>query len=67
MVLLLPPKSRAETPEGYPCPVCTLYALASLRATPARNALYDLYLFAGTGVLDKVAQALEVDPAELVE
>jgi len=41
-------------PSGCPGPVCTLYALASPRATAARHGLQDLDLFAGTGVLDKV-------------
>jgi hypothetical protein len=47
-------------PEGYPGPVFTLYALASLRAAAAGNSLSDLDLFAGTGVLDKMA---DVDDA----
>jgi hypothetical protein len=51
---------RPGHPKGYPGPVCPLYALASLRAAAAGNGLYALYLFAGTGVLDKMA---DVDDA----
>jgi len=53
---------EGRSPKGYPGPGCTLYALASLRAAAAGNGLYDLGLFAGTGVLDKMA---DVDDATI--
>jgi hypothetical protein len=51
MVLLLPPKSRAETPRRIPRPAGYLLIFC---ATAARHGVHDLGLFAGTGVLDKV-------------
>jgi hypothetical protein len=42
-------------PEGYPGPGSLCAALAAIRATPARHGFEDLDLFAGTGVLDKMA------------
>src|SRR5215212_3717205 len=51
MVHLLPPKSRAETPRRIPRPAGYLVIFY---ASPTRNGLDDLYLFAATGVLDKV-------------
>src|SRR5918995_365295 len=57
MVHLLPPKSRAGTPRRIPRPAG--YLLISC-ASPTRNGLEDLYLFAGTGFLDK---ATDVDDA----
>jgi hypothetical protein len=57
MVHLLPPKSRAETPRRIPRPD---YLSSFFGAAATRNGLKDLYLFAGTGVLDKMA---DVDDA----
>src|SRR5215217_9417077 len=48
------PAQRTGHPAGYFGPGCTFYALAPFCAAAAGNGLYDLYLFAGTGVLDKV-------------
>jgi hypothetical protein len=52
MVLLLPPKSRAETPRRIPRPAGYLLIFC---ASPTRHGLYDLDLFAGTGVLDNMS------------
>src|SRR5215211_5609499 len=48
---LLPPKSREGTPRSIPRPD---YLSSFFGAAAAGNGLYDLGLFAGTGVLDKV-------------
>jgi hypothetical protein len=53
MVLLLPPKSRARAPRRIPRPD---YLCSFFRTAAAGDGLYDLDLFAATGVLDKVPQ-----------
>jgi hypothetical protein len=57
MVHFLPPKSRAETPRRIPRPD---YLSSFFGAAAARHGVHDLGLFAGTGVLDKMA---DVDDA----